>query len=114
MLRGVRRSSQAEIARPLMQMNRQPKRTFRDAPYGVRRAGGNEQIIAGLQLDGVARHLKSGIPFDDQHPLVLRLHVLRRNDRGGTDDPLDDQTLVGEQRLEALAFEWRIGIDEKV
>src|SRR5690606_1449164 len=61
-----------------VEMHRQPEGAVGDTPDHMQRAGGQKQVVAGAQLDSLARHLEGRLALEQHHPLVLRLHVIGR------------------------------------
>jgi len=67
-----------------------------------------------MQHNRFTRYLQSSFASNQDHPLVLRLHVFIRLHVGGTDDPLHYEISAREQSLQALTLAWRRCICEEV
>lgn len=83
-------------------MHCQPDRTVRDTPNNVARVGGQEQVVAGMKLDSFTRNLESRLALKEHNPLIVVLYVLHWSRGRRTDDALNNEVPVSENRLEAL------------
>ena len=85
-----------------MKMDSQPHGAFRRGLDHVLGTGGQEQVVATFQHNGLARHLDFRLASNEDNPLVLRLNMFYRCDVRGAHDSLHHEVLVCEENVKAL------------
>ena len=71
--------------------------------HAVRPVGGDEQMVAGNEVDALTGQLQRCVALQQQDPFVLGLIVQRRLRRRATDDALDAQIAAAEELVEDFA-----------
>lgn len=80
----------------------------------MRNAGRQKYMIPFLEGMQLSFHPEIRLPSHQQHPFILGLNIFMRRDGGRTDDSLDKEILVIQDRVEALAFLRGCGIVEEI
>ena len=84
-------------------MHRQPVASALDVDQAVGDAGGEEDPVAGAEVDPLATDVEHGGAGQERDPLVLVLEVVLRRHLGAAQDLLDDDVAEGDDLFDALA-----------
>jgi hypothetical protein len=97
-----------------MQMDGEPESAIGGGLERMRRPRRQKQVVSGPEHDGFTGDVQFRLAANEEYPLILRLHVLRRSDASGAHDALDHEISMRKHNIRAFTRGGRRAVCEEI